>query len=65
MSTLEEIETAAGLLTPEQQQELFLFLATRLRAGNTRKPATRDLPRERIESWIEDDNQGMQRLRGR
>jgi len=33
MSTLTEIETAADALSAEQKQELFLFLAARLRAS--------------------------------
>jgi hypothetical protein len=31
MSTLTEIESAAGALPPEQQEELFRFLSVRLR----------------------------------
>jgi hypothetical protein len=50
MNTLAAIETAAVLLPPDQQQELFLFLAeqvapyranagpARLQAGTDRKP---------------------------
>jgi hypothetical protein len=34
MSSLAEIERAAETLTPEQQQELMLFLGARLREAN-------------------------------
>lgn len=61
MQTLAEIETAADLLPPEQQQKLFLFLATRLRnAGQT--PPPREFRREQIENWIADDEEGMRRF---
>ena len=38
MSTLLEIESAAEALPPEQKEELFLFLATRLRAETGELP---------------------------
>ncbi len=42
MTTLSEIEAAADALPPEQKQELFLFLAARLRAGPAPLPAPRE-----------------------
>ena len=63
MSTLAEIEAAADSLPPEQKQELFLFLATRLRAGSGELPLPRSFTREQIESWIADDEEGMRRFR--
>lgn len=62
MNTLAEIETAAELLPPEQQRELFLFLVDRLRNAG-QMPAPRDFERERIENWIADDEEGMRRFR--
>lgn len=62
MSTLAEIESAADALPPEQKQELFLFLATRLRAGPGQLPSPREFSREQIAAWIADDMEGMQRL---
>jgi hypothetical protein len=62
MNTLAEIETAAISLPPEQQRELFLFLAERLRHTG-QIPAPRDFEREQIESWIADDEEGMRRFR--
>jgi hypothetical protein len=63
MTTLTEIEAAADALPSEQKQELFLFLAARLRAGPTQLPAPREIEREQIEAWIADDEEGMQRFR--
>ncbi len=63
MTTLPEIEAAADALPPEQKQELFLFLAARLRAGSTKLPAPRELKREQIEAWIADDEEGMRRFK--
>jgi len=57
MSTLVEIEAAADSLPSEQNQELFLFLATRLRSAG-QLPPPRELSREQIESWIADDESG-------
>jgi len=62
MSTLAEIEAAADSLPPEQKQELFLFLAARLRSAG-QLPQTRDFSREQIQQWIADDEEGMRRFR--
>jgi hypothetical protein len=63
MATLTEIEAAADALPSDQKQELFLFLAARLRAGTTQLPAPREIEREQIEAWIADDEEGMRRFR--
>ena len=62
MSTLAEIEQAAETLPPEQQQELLLFLATRLHGKGGALPPPRDIPREQIEKWIADDEGGHRRF---
>ena len=62
MSTLPEIEAAADALPEEQKQELFLFLAARLR-GAGKLPPPRSFTREQIEAWIADDEEQMRRLR--
>lgn len=62
MSTLVEIEQAAVALPPEQQQELLLFLATRLHDQSGNLPPPRDLPRVQIEKWIEEDEAGHRRF---
>jgi len=41
MSTFAEIEEAAAKLSPEEKQELILFLAARLRADGAEMPAAR------------------------
>lgn len=61
MSTLAEIEAAADALPAEQKQELFLFLAARLRA-NGQLPTPREFSRSQIDKWFADDEDGMQRL---
>ena len=64
MSTLAEIESAADSLPPEEKEELFLFLAARLRAASAAElPAPRKFSREQIETWIRDDEAGMARFR--
>lgn len=60
MNTLTEIEAAADSLPPEQKQELFLYLAARLR-GTGQLPPPRDFSSEQIATWIADDNDGMRR----
>lgn len=62
-STLSEIEAAADALTPEQKQELFLFLAARLRAQGAKLPEPRKFSREQIAGWIARDEADMQRFR--
>jgi hypothetical protein len=65
MSTLAEIETAADALPPQQQQELLLFLAARLRAQAGDLPAPRKFAPAQMQSWIADDEAEMQRFRDR
>lgn len=62
MSTLTEIEAAADALPPEEKQELFLFLATRLRAVAGELPPPREFSREQLERWIADDEAGYRRF---
>jgi hypothetical protein len=62
MSTLAEIESAADSLPAEQQQELLLFLATRLHAASGALPPPRDIPREQLDRWIAEDEAGHQRF---
>jgi hypothetical protein len=63
MDTLTEIEAAADALPADQKQELFLFLAARLRAGSNPLPPPREINREQIEAWIADDEEGMRRFK--
>jgi len=63
MSTLAEIEAAAGQLSVEQKQELVLFLTAQLRAEGARLPEPRQISSEQLESWIAQDEQDMRRFR--
>jgi hypothetical protein len=64
MSTLAEIEAAAESLPPKEQQELLWFLATRLHTAGGALPPPRDLPKDRIDQWIADDEAGHRRFLG-
>ena len=59
--TLAEIEAAAESLEPREQQELLLFLATRLHAAGGALPPPRDIPTEQLEKWIADNEAGYRR----
>jgi hypothetical protein len=63
MSNLAEIEAAADALSPEQKQELMLFLGARLRAQRCRMPESRKFSREQMDAWIAEDEADMQRFR--
>jgi hypothetical protein len=63
VSTLSEIEAAADALTPEQKQELLLFLAARLRGQGAKLPEPRKFSREQVSSWMAQDEADMQRFR--
>ena len=63
VSTLSEIEAAADALSPEQKQELLLFLAARLRAQGAKLPEPRKFSREQVANWIARDEADMQRFR--
>jgi hypothetical protein len=63
MSTLAEIERAADALSPEEKQELMLFLATRIRAQGARMPEPRRFSTETIQGWIAEDEAALRRLK--
>jgi hypothetical protein len=61
MSTLAEIETAAEGLTPDEQQELVVFLLSRLGARGGPLPEPRTFSEEQIAGWIaEDEREGAE-----
>lgn len=62
MTTLAEIEAAADALPREQKEELFMFLAIRLRSANGETPPPRDFSQDQIQQWIEDDEAGHRRF---
>jgi hypothetical protein len=63
MSTLSEIEEAAARLSPQQKQELILFLAARLRAEGAEMPYPRKYSREEMDSWVTRDEADMEDFR--
>lgn len=63
MSTLTEIEAAADALPVKQKEELFVFLATRLRANGARLPPPRGFSRDEMDKWIAEDEADMRRIR--
>lgn len=65
MTTLAEIQAAVETLSLAEKQELFVFLATKLRTGIGQIPAPREFSQEQIESWIADDEAEMHRFRER
>ena len=62
MSTLAEIEAAAEALSPEQKQELMLFLAARLRANGAKMPEPRAFSPDEIANWIARDETDLARF---
>jgi hypothetical protein len=62
MSTLAEIEAAAEALSPEQKQELMLFLAARLRANGAKMPEPRVFSPDEIANWIARDETDLARF---
>jgi len=65
MATLTDIKAAVDALPPEQQQELFLFLAARLRVGSNRLPVPREFSSEQMNAWIIDDEESMRQFQAR
>ncbi|PYL41346.1 MAG: hypothetical protein DMF42_10680 [Verrucomicrobia bacterium] len=65
MSTLAEIEAAADALSPEQKQELMLFLAARLRANGAKMPEPRVFSPDEIANWIARDETDMARFKAK
>jgi hypothetical protein len=62
VSKLDEIEAAAEALTPEEKQQLMLFLATRLRGQGGGMPEPRKFSREQMADWIAEDEADMRRF---
>jgi hypothetical protein len=62
MGTLAEIEAAAGSLPPEEQNQLLVFLAARLRGQTNDPPPPRRFTKEQISGWIAEDEADMRRF---
>lgn len=63
MSTLAEIETAADALSPEEKEQLILFLAARLRGEGARTPPPRTFTRAQLDAWIAEDEAELRALK--
>lgn len=63
MGSLSDIEAAIDALSEQQKEELFLFLAMRLRGGANELPPPREFSREQLERWIAEDEAGYLRFR--
>jgi hypothetical protein len=62
VSSLLEIEQAADVLPIEQKKELVAFLLTRLRGEKEDLPPVRDIPKEIIDAWVADDEEGYRKF---
>lgn len=64
MSRLEEIEAAAEALTPDEKQELMLFLAARMRGHGhgLQMPEPRRFSFDQLKNWIAEDEADMRRF---
>ena len=62
MSSLLEIEQAADVLPVEEKKELVAFLLTRLRSAGDELPPVRDIPKETIDRWVADDEEGYRKF---
>jgi hypothetical protein len=60
--TLLEIQKAADALSMQEKRQLIIFLLKRLRGIQGALPPVRDIPKETIEKWIEDDEAGYQKF---
>ena len=60
--TLLEMQKAADALSIEEKRDLIIFLLKRLRGIQGALPEVRDIPKETIEKWIEDDEAGYQKF---
>jgi len=62
MISLLEIEEAADVLPVEEKKELVAFLLTRLRGAGDELPPVRDIPKETIDKWVADDEEGYRKF---
>jgi len=62
MQSLVDIEQAVQNLSAEQQAELLLFVAERLRSQRVPLPEPRAFTREQLEAWLDEDEQAMERF---
>ncbi|MFM8952374.1 MAG: hypothetical protein ACKOOF_04835 [Planctomycetaceae bacterium] len=63
MQSLVDIEQAVQNLSAEQQAELLLFVAERLRSQRVPLPEPREFSPEQLKAWLDEDEQAMDRFR--
>ena len=63
MQSLVDIEQAVQNLSAEQQAELLLFVAERLRSQRVPLPAPRDFSEEQLKGWLDEDERAMESFR--
>jgi hypothetical protein len=63
MQTLIDIEQVVQRLSAEQQTELLLFVAERLRSQGAPLPEPRDFSEEQLRAWLDEDERAMDRFR--
>ena len=62
MTTLADIESAAGALTGTEKQKLLLFLAASLRRERAQLPQPRRFSIDTQRAWIAEDEADFERL---
>ena len=63
MQSLVDIEQAVENLSAEQQAELLLFVAERLRSQQAPLPEPREFSEEQMLVWLDEDERAMERFR--
>jgi len=63
MQTLMDIEQAVQRLSAEQQAELLLFVAERLRSQGAPLPEPREFSEDQLRAWLDEDELAMARFR--
>lgn len=63
MSTLAEIESAVEGLPAREKAELLLFVAGKLRAEGGPLPEPRLFAAEKLQAWLDEDEEDMRKFR--
>ena len=63
MRSFVDIEQAVENLSAEQQAELLLFMAERLRSQQAPLPEPREFSEEQLLAWLDEDERAMERFR--
>jgi hypothetical protein len=62
MKLLWEIQQASDALPIQEKKELVAFLLMRLRGAGDELPPVRDIPKETIDAWVTDDEEGYKKF---